>query len=691
MKLREILILSAACIWGAACDGCDTRIKNIAPSIAVVPTALDVGSVKVGASGPGVLRLQAKSNAPVTISKVSLEGGDASAFKVSDSPLEVPALGEEKLALTFSPTEYRAYLATLVIESNDNERPTVRVPVVGQGVSSKILVTPTCELSRGCQGTAKVDPPSIDFGREPLVRLLPIPVTQLPQVAIVNNGDVDLNVTKTVIEGADAAAFSIVGNVQIPTEGFVFGKGEGINFSIRFVPTSKTQLQYQAVLRVDSDDQENGSILVPLTGELRPNLPPTVCANIIEVVPGDGSATVRYDGPDIWNGLKAVPPDGYDFSTSRDIRPASIVTFSAISNASDVTQCTSDPEDGRTGLSFDWKVTGQPSGTSPLVLGNAQTPIATLRPKELSGFATGNYTVELTVKDSQGASTTVFMHFVIALKEDFVVQLSWPGFSNVDLDLHLIRPSAVLSPGDPFSGAFSFFETGPLGKTAGDIHGYAASIQKSQTGFDFDWGDVGTPDDPRLNLDDKGGGELIENISLNYPENDPLCAASSCTYKIMVHYFKDGRDSTSALACNVTGTSCQDGEACDCADAKSRCVGNTAPKGGKTLGAGLCLEAPTPSIKIFFKGSPTPAQVVPLETDLQTLGAPCQLFYLADVVWPQRGSTAAPWVVLKGANAQNQIANPQLRRFGRRSSNSLQCSSNVTVGSVNWYAAESQL
>jgi len=44
--------------------------------------------------------------------------------------------------------------------------------------------------------------------------------------------------------------------------------------------------------------------------------------------------------------------------------------------------------------------------------------------------------------------------------------------------------------------------------------------------FDFDWGETGTSDDPRLNLDDTGSGVLVENVSLNYPEHDPKCDAA---------------------------------------------------------------------------------------------------------------------------------------------------------------------
>jgi hypothetical protein len=39
-------------------------------------------------------------------------------------------------------------------------------------------------------------------------------------------------------------------------------------------------------------------------------------------------------------------------------------------------------------------------------------------------------------------------------------------------------------------------------------------------------------------------------------------------------------------------------------------------------------------VKIFLKGSPTPAATIPLPPLEAPLGAPCLMFYAADVRWP---------------------------------------------------------
>lgn len=659
--------------------------------IGVEPVSLDFGKSKVGVESELPLAIFAQSKAPLLIQGVTLEEGSApggaSAFEVLDVPESVPQLSQANLRVKFRPTALSAYEAVLVINSNDEDHPQTRVLLSGEGAVPKIEVIPECRAEKKCTATVNLSPQEIAFAPEPFVRLLPVQITTLPTVAIVNAGDVELLLMRLAFEGPDAAAFSIAGNSTLPSGGQPLASGEGVNLSMRFTPTSEAQTNYSAQLVIESDDPALPSVSVGLTGTLRENLPPVVCANISRVVPGDGSATIDYGTPQQWAPLLVAPPGGYDFSTSRDIQPRSEITFSALSDPSDETTCSNDPEDGRRGLTFEWKVLSAPPGAGTVSLGGAATGVATMRPKAGSGFATGEYVVELTVRDVQGHATTTTLKFVVALKEDLVVQLSWQGFADVDLDLHLVRPSSITTPSDPFSGAFSFFDEAPNSTTSGDVNGWSELTRKNNAGFDFEWGGVGTADDPRLNIDDTGAGQLIENISLNYPENDPQCATGPCTYRVYVHYFKDTRQS-SPTACMVTGTPpCTDGAQCDCVPGTG-CVANEAPKGASATGAGKCFVPPQPVVRIFIKGNPTPAAVIPVAPDVLLLPAPCQMIYLADVIWPAKdtpdaGATANPQIV-----TQSTPAAPQVARFGYRQANSSQCSPNLMKTSIDWYALE---
>jgi hypothetical protein len=449
---------------------------------------------------------------------------------------------------------------------------------------------------------------------------------------------------------------------------------------------------------IESDDPSRPQVVVSLAGRLRDNLPPRLCANLTRVQPGDGSALIRYDSPEDWAPLLVPPNTGYDFTATRDVQPKSVVTFSAHSSA-DTTTCTTDPEDERIGLTYSWELIAWPAGSNKPAVAGAGSPTASMAP-----IATGLYELRLQVKDAQDHLSQTTLRFAVALKQDLVVQLSWNAVTaastGIDLDLHLVRPSAT-TPGVDFAGAFDPFDVAD--GTSGDINGYAVSaiLGAPGAGLDFDWGQPGAPDDPRLNIDDVGFSGQLENISLNYPENDPACATADCAYKVMVHYYKDARTTGSTGNCQVTNAGgCVDGAACNCPSG-SRCVALTAEKGTAPSGNGKCYVAPQPVVRIFFKSSAVPAEVIPLDTlnpqNPVEVGAPCQLLYIADVIWPAKdGSTGtAPRVVIQGTDPgqpgdeAKRLVAPKLARFGIRQTDSLQCSPNTgSGGQDDWYAQE---
>lgn len=697
MRVRGLGLLLLLVHWsGCSCKG---SVSNVAPSLRAAPLSVPFGPVKVGTSTTATVKLDAQTKSAVTIASITLanggEPGGAEAFKVQTKVESVPSLGSENLVLSFSPTSVQAYEAVLTIASDDPEHKTIDVLLTGAGSEPKIVVTPGCTVAQKCTGTATVTPPAITFAPEPFVRLLPVDVSTLPTIQFNNEGDVDLTVTSVTIAGPDAASFTFAGNSTIPAGGLTLKPTEGRSLSVRFKPGSEGQQAYAAEAVIASDDPANPTIKVALTGTLRPNLAPVVCANLVKVQPID-DAEIDYSTKADWAALMPAPAAGYDFTVSRNVAPRAVAIFSAISDSADQTKCTSDPEDGRLGLTYDWKLIKAPIGAMGLGLTGATTGQATLRP-----IVTGEYTLELTVKDTQAHATTVQLKFAVAVKQDLVAQLQWPGFNDVDLDLHLVRPSAVTQPSDPFSGAFAFFEAGDAGKTSGDVNGYSVIKKANTPGFDFDWGLVGTSDDPKLNIDDTGTVNLLENVSLNYPENDPLCAAANCTYKVMVHYFRDARAPAGPAGCLIDGgPGCVDGQACSCGGVQ-RCVADSAPKADAGTGVGKCYAPPKPVVRVFLKGSATAAATIPLDTlippDDLAIGAPCQMLYVADIEWPSKllngslpdGGTPPATVIARGADA-GRIVTPQVARFGwRQTGGSLQCSPDTTKGNgVDWYARQ---
>lgn len=684
---KWVLVLLAA---GSPACRCTPQVQKVEPSIGAVPVALDFGPVKVGERATRVLKLESKTTGELLLASVKLEvsAGTGGVFANAAAPTSIAGLSSASFEVSFTPAAVEASVGTLVITSNDPQTPTLRVPLSGEGQQPKLGVTPECGAARGCTAAVVVEPPSIDFGAQPLTSPVEPGNDTLPNVVLVNEGQVTLTLSALTLTGPDAAAFSLKGNSTVPAGGLALAAGEGVNLPLRFKPTSAAQSSYGAQLVIASDDPAKPTVSVALRGTLRPNQPPTVCFNLIRVVTVD-DGTRDYGAAPQWDALLIPPAAGYDFRVSRDVTPRAEVVFSALSKANDAAACTFDPEDGRTGLSWQWRLRSAPMGAQGLGLSGATSPQATLRP-----IVTGEYTLELTVRDAQGQATTVAGTFAVAVKQDLVAQLQWSA-ANVDLDVHLIRPSAVTAPADPFSGAFDFFSSGVANSTSGDLNGFAKTVKAATPAYDFNWGLSDTSDDPQLNIDDTGSGTLLENASMNKPENDPLCATSRCTYKVMVHYFNDARAQTFGPCVVDGGTGCRDGEACGCA-APLRCVANGAPINAQALGAGSCAAPVRPVVRIFLKGSPTPAKVIPLELGLPDAGAfdggpelsaPCQLLYVADVNWPSRSEVGS---LPDGGTplADIVVRADQQARFGYRQAGNAQCSPDTQLSGKAWYSRQ---
>lgn len=649
--MKRVLAVTLVTLAFAACR--ENKVQKIAPTLAVDALSLEFGAVRVDTTKDLSLPVSAANGADVQLNEVRLEG-DA-AFTLDAPPASLRGLTTELLGLHFKPTGAGDVTTTLIIRSDDEKQPEVRVPITGRGAYPKIELVLGCEASALCEATVTQVPPAITFAPEPFVRLRPIDPSTLPTLRVRSTGEVAAVVNGLSLGGADVAAFSFVGNAALPDGGLVLPPMMEASIPVQFRPTADTQQAYSGEVRLGTDDPTALLTTIPLSGNLRPNFPPEVCANVATVRP-IGAQPRDYDTPAGWAEVMGAD-GGVNLSLTRDVPPRAEVVLSALSSM-DETTCTTDPEDGRLGLSWSWRLTSTPSGSTPPVLTNASSPRATLRPS-----ATGLYTAELQVTDSQNNVGTTTLTFEVAVKNDLVVQLDWTGSSGVALDVHLVRPGAM-----PFA-PFAATDAG-RGLISGDMNGYSATSRAD--GGSFDWGFMGVFDDPRLNFDDTGGGALVENVSLNGPEGDETCASGTCTYGVFVHGFRDSRNDAGVVPCFVDGgAGCLDGESCGCANG-TVCVANTAPAGAAALGNGRCLNPIAPVVRVFLKGSATASLSVPL-----TLGAPCQMVHAADVAWPQRGTDAGISV----------IAGSGVTRYGLRGGGG-QCAPDGPQAGVPWYSLQ---
>jgi hypothetical protein len=205
---------------------------------------------------------------------------------------------------------------------------------------------------------------------------------------------------------------------------------------------------------------------------------------------------------------------------------------------------TADPEGDA--ITFSWTLSARPMGSFSALVGQGQETT------RITADEIGTYVIELRATDEHGASST---DTATLLPRDLAVVLRWqtdaaaactafdeaacaalpPDERNdvccgqSDLDLHLLRPSAVLGDAGACPGACTDAQCTELGDenaaTCRQSGGDCAWNNKAP-----EWGALGRLDDPRLDVDDvRGAGPEI--TTLDNPEDG--------AFRAIVHYCND--------------------------------------------------------------------------------------------------------------------------------------------------------
>jgi hypothetical protein len=206
-----------------------------------VPSTYAYGNVVIGANGSRTFTISNVGNDTLDVSDVSLVGGDAGEFAITQggAPFAVAPGGAHNLDVRFSPTSAGAKATTLRLISDDPDESPFDVALSGTGV------TPT---------DIDVSPTSHNYGN------VLVGTNAARTFAIRNLGGADLQVSASTLVGTDAGQFAI-------TQGaapFTVAAGATHNLDVRFAPTSGGPKS--ATLRLTSNDPDESPIDVVLTG-----------------------------------------------------------------------------------------------------------------------------------------------------------------------------------------------------------------------------------------------------------------------------------------------------------------------------------------------------------------------------------------------------------------------------------------
>ncbi len=550
VNVRRLCIATAVTLVGLAAGCDDTGLHTGNPLLEVSPETLDFGALNAGERGELGLQLANVGTAALTVDSLALEGDaqfslaalDGEPFETEMVPFGLSILGAgvslRRLTLAFEPQERTDYAAELVIGSNADNAPELRVPLSGSGDVPDIEVVPG----------------RLDFGG---VRLNSSASLQLQ---IRNTGAAPLQVELADLElesdDEDPPFFWVGHDLELAQD-------EQGALEVVYAPAGEPELDEQgqvvpdaAALLIASNDPDEDPVRIELTGHVSDNLAPVTAVSIIAVTKLDDSPVEELCAP----------------------APVDTITFEGRAL---------DPEgSGIQGGNLRWEVARKPGGSTRTV----QVPSVEqerFRPSFKPDLS-GEYVVCLSASDPEGNRrqpdpdaacdcptanaaedfSCPCIRFDAFPREDIRIELTW-DILGPDLDLHLVAPDGsycsptrecrynVMDPDDPNWTRTACVDSGGITTCrTPNCDPQVAGCQEGQQCYDPDdggpepplctWGtcsgtdcywnarrpDWGVPgdtrDDPLLAIDCTGQCRA-ENINLNHPV--------AGIYTVMVNYF----------------------------------------------------------------------------------------------------------------------------------------------------------
>jgi len=391
-------------------------------------------------------------------------------------------------------------------------------------------------------------PATLDFGE------VVVEYSETELVQIINAGRAELDVTSITVDDNEGA-FTIN-----PTS-IVIGVDESVPVEVNFAPG--TFIEYAPNLVIQSNDEEEPEVLIPITGEGVDGPVPQIEIDVLSIdfdtVPigedDDAYITITNvgDGPLIIEEITQagsgafsieVNPDGQTMAEQGDYSTM-VVAYTPTTEDGDsgsITVNSNDPSDpeieilllGSGGGDFDYPVavidcptsvdppttldldgTGSydPNGYEPLLYEWAVTKSPSSNDVDVddpeASFTSldvnlaGTWEVSLSVENSAGVRSAPDTCEFEALPEDALhVELTWDS-PNADVDLHLMQ------------SGYEFYEE------PGDCCWCNPNPS---------WGETGSADDPELALDNRTGYG---------PENIKVYSPVEGEYPVRVHYYSD--------------------------------------------------------------------------------------------------------------------------------------------------------
>jgi len=228
--------------------------KGVTPAygaISLDKPSIDFGSVKINteSASQGVV-VKNVGSADLSVSSVYIDGNDSSEFEIkadSCSNKTLPPNQTCNVSVVFKPSSAGSKQANLSIDSDDPNRPTAKVLLLGKGVDKDY---PDISVDR-----SRIDFGVIKVGTE----------SSVENINVSNKGSAGLSISEVKLEGSNPSSFIIKSD---GCNGKTLTPSSSCQIGIVFKPASEGDLS--AILKIVSNDPDTPEYSVTLSGTGRP-------------------------------------------------------------------------------------------------------------------------------------------------------------------------------------------------------------------------------------------------------------------------------------------------------------------------------------------------------------------------------------------------------------------------------------
>jgi len=207
------------------------------PDIDVDPLLVDFGVVDIGLSPSDQVAVSNVGGASLTVSNLTLSGSADFSYVSNSLPGSIGVGATRNVTVIYTPSDDLADTATLTIDSDDPDEPSVVVDIIGSPAEEPDIL---------------VDPLVVDFGQ------VKVQTADTEWVTITNVGDADLDLYNCIPYGN---GFAISSNPA----GALLGPGDSAQMSVTFEPNN--DVSYSGRVDISSNDPDEPVVQVDLLGE----------------------------------------------------------------------------------------------------------------------------------------------------------------------------------------------------------------------------------------------------------------------------------------------------------------------------------------------------------------------------------------------------------------------------------------